>query len=149
MEPLKKGEQFIEWPLHITIVPWFAMPEEEYVMLDSLLSKIAAKHKTFNVKVGGIEMFAKGTLAVKLIEPSQELQALHRDVFNTLENNGFPIHQKEFLGDKYRPHFIYKPEDKIKTGTAITVHSFSLIKQIRQKVTGIMVKELASEYILA
>ena len=146
LEPLKKSKPFIDWPLHVTIVPWFAVPEERAEDLGILLTNIATRYRKFNVKVGGVAMFANGQLSVKLIEPAETLQALHLDVFNTLENNGFTIHQKDFLNANYRPHFIYQPEDKFKTGSLITISSFSLIRQVRQKVTGTMVKELVKEF---
>jgi len=151
VEPLAKYNKFVNWPLHITIVPWFNCPSEDYPKLDKLLSDITNKHYKFCLEVGEIASFGwhgKEFLA-QLIKPNNDLKQLHLDIFNTLETNGFPIHQKEYLGDAYKPHFIYKMESKYITGQKINVNYFSLIKQLRLKVTGTMIKELAKDYKLS
>jgi 2'-5' RNA ligase len=149
LEELKKSEQFVEWPLHITVVPWFAVEEERGQELDDLLSEIATRHHPIELIVGRLAMFgAHNDTPVNLIDPSQALTDLHLDVLNSLEANHFPIHQKEWLGDKYQAHIAHQ-EDKFYTeGQHIQIANFALIKQLRQKVTGTMVKELEKDYLL-
>lgn len=147
LEELKKGEQFVEWPLHITVVPWFVVEEERSQELDDLLGEIATRHHPIELIVGRLTMFgAHNDIRVNLINPNQALTDLHFDVLNSLEANNFPIHQKEWLGDKYQAHIAHQ-EDKFYTeGQQIEIVSFSLIKQLRQKTTGTMIKELKKEY---
>jgi len=147
VEPAPVGE-FVVWPPHITIVPWF--PVDDPGRLDKVLSRIAARHKIFQVKVGRLADWGKKKpFEVQMIKESGDLHRLHWDVFHALEKSGFPVHQKEHLGAKYRPHFIYKKTNKVKEGDTIAVVSFVLFKQIRLKKTGTMIKRAAKEYFLS
>ena len=146
VEPAPKGE-FTAWLLHITIVPWF--PAFDLEKLDKVLAKVAAKHEAFDAKVGHVEEWGgKDTFKVNDVESPGNLHRLHWDVFHSLEKNGFPVHQKEHLGSKYRPHFIHKRHHIIPVGETIPIISFVLVRQVRLKKTGTMIKEIAKEYFL-
>ena len=147
LEPLKTGEQFIEWPLHITIVPWFGVEESRAQELDDLLLEIASRHLPIEAKVGRVAMFgAHHDISVNLIQPNPALDVLHQDVFDSLEKCGFAIHQKEWLDENYKPHIAWQGGKHCAEGQEMQIAKFALIKQTRQKVTGTMVKELAKEY---
>lgn len=150
VEPPPTGE-FEIWTLHITLVPWFPCDDED--RLDKVMEEVASRHKTFNVKTGVLEQWGKKEkYLVQLIEDSGELHNLHQDVFDSLENNGFPIHQKDFLGEKYRPHLAlrnrYQKSKDLPKGTDIKINNFTLFKQRRLKGSGTMIKSVAKEYSL-
>lgn len=147
LEPFQPGKEFEQWTLHITIVPWFPCDDEQ--KLDLLLSKIASRHRSFEVEAGRVRLFGnKNKYPVVPVNDPGNLHRLHWDVFYSLEKNGFPVHQKEHLGPNYRPHFIYHDYNPIKTGDKIKINSFALIKQVRQKKTGTMIKSVVKEYFL-
>jgi 2'-5' RNA ligase len=149
-EPVKMGEVFIDWPLHTTIVPWFAVEAERQLELHKLLSDLANQHKPISIKVGKTTLFGiNHDLPVNIVEPNNELIKLHRDVFNTLETNNFPIHQKTYCGDGYQAHITQQKQRKIAEGENLEITKLALIRQTRQKVTGTMVKELTKEYELS
>jgi 2'-5' RNA ligase len=139
--------EFVVWPLHITVVPWF--PVEDEARLDKLIGKIASAFEAFVVNVGNTEMFgAKKDLAVSLVEPSTQLEDLHQAVYHSLEKNGFHIHQKDFLGQNYRPHITHQGKNRPTGGEELIVSSISLVRQLRQKKTGAMIKSAVKEYFL-
>jgi 2'-5' RNA ligase len=145
------AEEFEIWRLHITLVPWFPCNDEK--RLDSIMQQVAQRHKPFVVSAGEVQQWGlKEKFDVQTIEDKGELNNLHIDVFATLENNGYPIHQKDFLGEKYRPHLAlrnrYQKSKALPAGTKIEVKKFALIKQIRLKGSGTMIKSLAKEYAL-
>jgi len=145
LEPMPLDQEFEEWPLHITLVPWF--PAKDKSKLDDLLAKIAGEHPKLKVTAGKKDIWGKrNQFEVNLINDPGGLHRLHWDVYHTLERNGFPIHQKEHLGDKYRPHFIYHPDNSVKKGDELSISKFALIRQVRQKKTGRMIKAVAKEY---
>lgn len=147
LEPLKHGEPFVDWPLHTTIVPWFSVEEGRERDLDGLLKEVAGRHKPISAKVGELAMFgSKRDIPVSVLSPNQELHALHLDVFSTLGDNGFPIHQTEYCGENYRPHISHQAEKKFFDGAEIHISKFALIRQTRQKAVGTMIKRLAKEY---
>ncbi len=141
--------EFVIWPMHITIVPWFPVDDEQ--KLDRILEKIAARHAAFDVKISKTEEWGdKDKFEVVLIEDSGSLYRLHWDTFRSLENNGFSVHQKEYLGESYKPHITLRNRKShhLPQGETIPVISFLLIKQLRQKKTGTMIKEVAKEFFL-
>jgi 2'-5' RNA ligase len=149
LEDMPKGHEFEIWSPHITLVPWFPCNSEN--RLDQKLSDVAGKHLPFEVKAGEEEMWgSKEKFPVMIIDDSGGLNRLHLDIFKTLENNGFPIHQKDYLGEKYTPHVTLrnsKAEDfHMPKGTAIKINKFTLIKQYRLKVSGRMIKSAVRDY---
>ncbi len=146
VEPAPKQE-FIIWPLHVTVVPWFAVHDEG--KLDHVLEEISTEHQIFIAHVGKTAMFgAKKDLPVNLLEESNDLISLHSAVYNSLELNGFYIHQKDYIGTKYQPHITHQGKKHMNEGDEFIVESFSLVKQVRQKKTGTMIKQVAKEYFL-
>lgn len=148
VEPAPPRE-FIIWPMHITIVPWFAVDDE--AKLDNVLEIIASKHEAFDVTIRKQEEWGrKEKFKVALVGDPGNLRRLHWDVFHSLEKNGFPVHQKEFLGASYKPHITQRNRKSrtIPEGDTVPVISFLLVRQLRQKKTGTMIKEVAKEYFL-
>jgi 2'-5' RNA ligase len=148
VEPAPEGE-FEIWRLHITLVPWFPCDDED--RLDNTLQQIANRHKPFKVKTGALVQWGKKEkFDVQLIDDEVQINSLHLDVYESLENNGFFIHQKDFLGEKYRPHLAlrnrYQKSKALPAGTEIEIKKFALIKQIRLKGSGTMIKSVAKEY---
>ena len=148
VEPAPPRE-FVIWPMHITIVPWF--PVDDEAKLDQVLEKVASKHQGFDVTVGKVEMWGrKDKFKVTRIDESNSLYKLHWDVFHSLEKAGFPVHQKEHLGASYKPHIAIRNRKSrvIPEGETLPVISFVLVEQLRLKKTGTMVKRVAREYFL-
>jgi 2'-5' RNA ligase len=142
-------QEFIIWPMHITIVPWFAVEDEE--RLNRVLEKVASRHKAFDVKIGKSQIWGKkDRFKVTLIDDPGNLHRLHWDVFHSLEKNGFKVHQKDHLGASYKPHITQRNRKSrdLTEGETLPVISILLIKQLRQKKTGAMIKKVSKEYFL-
>ncbi|HVX58816.1 MAG TPA: 2'-5' RNA ligase family protein [Candidatus Saccharimonadales bacterium] len=151
LEPVSFGVEFEVWPQHITIVPWFPCDDEDE--LDTLLSAIAAGHEKFELSAGPSETWGREDKydVVTINDFTRQLHELHEDVFDSLEKNGFPIHQKDFLGQKYRPHVtlrnnVQKQESRLWPGQVVEVANFSLVAQVRLKKSGRMIKRLKKNY---
>jgi 2'-5' RNA ligase len=145
LEPVKIGQEFIDWPLHITVVPWFPCDDDK--KLDRILSQVAKSQQGFAAQVSGIEMFgSQKNVKVNLVEDNPQLTKLHWRVFNDLEKNDFGVHQKEFVGDGYRAHITHQKHANKQTGDKLEIKSMTLVKQVRLKKTGTMVKTIAKTY---
>lgn len=154
LEPVSFNVEFEVWPQHITVVPWFHAEDDE--RLDKVLSSVATRHKKFEVTAGRSEKWGdKEKFEVVIIEDYRDdLAVLHEDVVYTLEQNGFFVHQKDFLGDKYRPHVtlrneLQKDQGRPWKGQVYKVKEFSLVSQVRLKKTGRMIKRLKKNYELS
>lgn len=149
LDPMPKGQEFEVWGRHITIVPWF--PCDDPKRLDEVLSAVAKKHKMFIAKAGKVENWGrKDKFEVQKVEDPGELHRLHWDVFHVLEKNNFPVHQKDYLGEKYTPHFALRNHlqkgNAMNQGEEILISNFSLVKQLRLKKSGRMIKSLVKDY---
>ena len=151
-DEVPKGK-FEIWPLKLTIVPWFPCEDEQ--KLDKLLVQIAKKIKKFTITTGQLEIWGKKSqVEVIRIEDSKPLHSLHWQIFHNLEKNGFPVHQKDYLGDKYRAHLTVRNRQQIiyrdmPAGTKLRVKEFWLVHQERQKKSGRMIKSMKKAYELA
>ncbi len=145
LEPMPLGVEFEDWPLHITLVPWF--PGKDEIRLDEILAGVANKNQKFEVTVGEQVMFGpRKDIPVNLLVRDGDLYRLHWDVFQSLEKNGFFIHQKTHLGQNYRAHITHQKERHKKKGEKLAINSFALVGQIRLKKTGRMIKAVVKEY---
>lgn len=145
LEPVKIGQEFIEWPLHITLAPWFPCDDEP--KLDKILAQIAKDHKSFSITIGGVQKFgSKKDVPVNVVRDNAQLVELHWKIFNALDKSGFPIHQREYVGGGYQAHVTHQVHGKKKSGEKLAIGSFTLVKQIRLKKTGTMVKTIAKTY---
>lgn len=151
LEPIGHNIEFEVWPQHITIVPWFPCDDDQ--KLDQTLRSVAGRHKAFEVTAGKVEDWGREDKfkVITINDYTEQLVRLHQDVFGSLENNGFPIHQKDFLGDKYRPHITLrnqtqKNEQQLWQGETLKIKGFSLIAQVRLKKSGRMIKRIKKNY---
>lgn len=141
--------EFVIWPMHITVVPWFPVEDEQ--KLDKVLEKVATRHEAFDIAVGRVQEWGrKDKFNVTLVNDPGNLHRLHWDIFHSLEKSGFPVHQKDHLGASYKPHITQRNRKShdLPEGETIPAISLLLIKQLRQKKTGAMIKEVAKEYFL-
>lgn len=149
LEPLPLGQKFEIWERHITVVPWF--PVEDENRLDGVLTGAAQRHKRFSVKAGKVEEWGrKEKYQVQKIDSDWRLLSLHWDIFRSLEKNNFPIHQKDYMGDKYSPHIALRNSlqkgKPVGRGLEITINQFTLVKQDRLKGSGRMIKTAVKNY---
>jgi 2'-5' RNA ligase len=150
LEPQAPDEEFEIWPMHVTIVPWF--PCDDSDRLDEVLSKVAGRHQGLEAKIGTTEDWGRRDRfkVIKIEDQGNQLHRLHRDVFRSLEKAGFPIHQKDYLGDKYMPHITLRnslaDESRFQRGEIIKVERFTLVSQVRLKGSGRMIKKLVKDY---
>jgi 2'-5' RNA ligase len=149
LEPMPAGEEFEVWPRHITIVPWF--PCDEPKRLDETLKAVAGRHQKFSVNADKVEEWGKkDKFQVQKIDDPGQLHRLHWDIFHSLQKNGFPVHQKDFLGQKYSPHMALRNRLQkglaLERGEVIRIDGFTLVKQIRLKGTGRMIKQKVKDY---
>jgi 2'-5' RNA ligase len=149
LEPMPRGEDFETWPMHITVVPWF--PCDKGRKLDKILMDLAARHQPMEVRVGGPEDWGRADkFKVIKIEEDGQLHALHMDVFSSLEKNDYPIHQKDYLGEKYVPHITLRnslaDDKRYETGEVIQIDRFTLVSQQRLKGSGRTIKTLVRDY---
>lgn len=147
LEPLEQGATFTDWPLHLTIVPWFGVDIEKERELDNLLDNIALRQKSTMVRVGATAMFGVGEdIPVNVIEPDDSLSELHLDVYESIRAAGFEIIGQNYFGKNYNPHVSEQNGKKVIAGEVLEIRKFTLIKRVGCDNTGKAINGLVKKY---
>jgi 2'-5' RNA ligase len=127
LDPLEKGEQFVRWPLHITLIPWFrtALPERQ-ILFD--IQAVCEAFEPFGARGVSREQFGwRGTRAVTALA-SPDLHDLHRALLERLKNGPYQLQQDKHIGDSFQPHVTKKGNAELKPGHEIAVDRIYLVK---------------------
>lgn len=84
-----------EWPLHITLVPWFTVEDDQRSQLLAALAAYGAAKQTFTVHVGEEELFGPHKeVPVTLIHEQAPVVQLHDDLMAIVRQ-----HDVQFQGN--------------------------------------------------
>lgn len=133
-EPQEVGRRFNEWPLHITLVPWFTAPDLSSV---TNICRQAAAHATpFSVKVLDREYFGAHRLPVMIIEKHPKLVQLHNDLLDMITNAGWDVPGR-YTRSQYKPH-VTRHHGKDASGS-VAIDAIYIVEKLEQgyrKVVG-------------
>ena len=125
LEQKNEGESFGRWPLHITLVPWFAIKGN--------LDEAAGAFKTalqssqaFSVTTGTKTRLHGREVA--LVQTSTALQALHMKLLHFVDEYGAVEEPLRFVGKDYTPHITEKVNATVQPGFNISVKKVYLIE---------------------
>ncbi len=114
-------------PLHITLADVFAI-NINGKRLFSILKKILEGADSFYVTAGSEADFGlKGETRVVLINPSNELHALHEAIFKMLIKNGAVFNNPQFQSDGYHPHSTIQKSGRLYTNQRVKIDKLSLV----------------------
>jgi 2'-5' RNA ligase len=121
------GQPFprVNWPLHITLVPWFlcGLPDK----LDMELARALAGLQQFDVRVGDETMFgSKKNMRVNLIEPNDQLSKLHQILLGKVRQLGQLDTDEQFTGEGYRAHITHVRDRFRSSGDKVRIDSIHL-----------------------
>lgn len=98
------------WPLHITVVTPFRIPNDKERALRDLVRDIAFEQSPIYVQPGEETLFGPNhdVSVTKVVDASGELQGLHERFLRDLGLVGCHEIDMTYAGDKYSPHFAWK-----------------------------------------
>ena len=133
-QPPKDGVfHMINWPLHITIVPLFAIDMDENKLLE-LMSKTVEGIPPANAVAADDEMFgANHDLRVTLLDMSPALKDLHNKLYSQLLDHGAVFDKPQYCGDNYRAHATVQKSGRIKKGDKILIDELTLIDMFHEQ----------------
>jgi 2'-5' RNA ligase len=104
VEPMQQGDVFSEWPLHITVAPWFSGVNERKIT--QIVESTAERNLPLAVTFGEVALFgAKIDIPVQRInDESGKISGLHTKLINPLHRQGAIFDDYRYLGYKYQPH---------------------------------------------
>jgi len=129
-----EGDTFVRsrhsgWPLHITLFPWFGVPNFE--ILDSKLNEIAERSKTFSVQVGPERMFGEhADIPVNIIQNQTTLRQLHTELEDVITSDG-ELFSPQYIGDNYNAHITqHSGATNRHEGDAVEINHIYLVKMV-------------------
>ena len=129
LEPINEGAVFSmdDWPLHTTLVDVFTIQLDEGV-INQMTQLLASKHP---VVIKATDDTALGSsdnpVHVTLIERDSELQSLHDDLVDSLEQCGAVFNSPQYTHEGYLPHCTIQKHARINQGDSFEVNELSII----------------------
>lgn len=119
------------WPHHVTLLPWFNVPDGRHNELADELRIIARRWGPVKVDVEGEDMFGpKNTIPVTRLG-ANALRAFHYNLLNTIERVGGTVRDMSFAGTKYQPHVSHGYDETLFDGlNQTTIADFTLVEKI-------------------
>ena len=125
LKPLEVGAEFhmSDWPLHITLADVFAIGLSP--TLEQQLAELLEGQPPVELSVG--EDATLGTTNVALVNKTNELQNLHEEIVDVLEQNGVIFNTPEFTRSGFLPHSTIQKSGRLHTGDTFHITSVSLV----------------------
>ncbi len=106
-----------DWPLHITLVPWFATNSDESGLLHALHA-YCRETAAFIIQVGPEEKFGSGgDVPVNTIRNQAEIEQLHDALLKVVQEHGGAwegeASARSGIGQKYRAHITHHVKDGV------------------------------------
>lgn len=124
INPATSNAQFsmTDWPLHITIADVFAinLTEDTFSNISQRIEKLKP------TIIMPTDDAVLGDTKVTLIKKSKELQLLHENVLDILEENGAIFNTPEYIREGFLPHSTIQGQSHIQPNT-ICIDRLSLI----------------------
>lgn len=144
--PMQVGAQFErtrhEWPLHITMAPWFYLEDTE--TLSAALNGVADSADAFEVEVGGEELFGlERDVAVNVVIPQSAEMLLHRAIVSAIRDAGGVFRDERWIGQSHRPHITHHDDNRRYEGDVELFDNFHLVRLLPGNLC-----EVAEEFVL-
>ncbi len=127
LEPVGVGDDFPSLPLHITLMPWFEIEQENVPELERYLGTIASKRDVLNLIGQDIAMYGKdNTIKVRELTRTPELVRVHADISAVIAWS----HGKrpaDYIHENYSPHVSFTDGVSIDEGEVAKVDAFQLV----------------------
>lgn len=128
VEPALAGKGFKDWPLHVTIVPWFRLETSSKTLADDLRADLAGM-TPFDVQVGGAEKFGNNRQA-NLAEPADTFVEIEKRVRRMLTKQGaWLVDETTKRRRRFRPHVTYQNHGHLEPGDTFRCGEVYIIEQ--------------------
>ena len=121
----RPGDAFAQWPLHVTLVPWFS-PLDLKQFIEELKRK-AGMYAQITSTVG--EQRIWGPHTVNVIDRVPVLQELHTELLALVRLHGRLLINEQYTGENYTPHVTRQSTIAAAQGRIVTIHAVYLISR--------------------
>jgi len=118
------------WPLHLTLLTWFNVPDHRQDDLANELGIIARRWNPLEVGVEGEAMFGRHENVPVTLLGANALRAFHYNLINTIKSVGGTLRDDSFAGTRYRPHISHEYGRVATTAKKLEIGNFSIVEKI-------------------
>ncbi len=125
-EQHQKGEVFEQFPLHITLLPWFDVPYRQSLLHS--VQNFATRQSPQRVEAAGEAMFGPNEdIRVRLLGRVGSLHAMHEELLEIVSRQHGEILTPEFVDKKYVPHVTYQGDYGLEEGEVRTIDRLQVV----------------------
>lgn len=128
----------LEWPLHVTILPWFTVPDEASFI--GFLERNLPSEQSFEAVMGADAAFGEdGKTTVSLVENKQPLAVLHNYVLEAVLGQDGTVLVNTWIRDSYKPHVTHHGENRLHPGDTFMIQSLTLVRLLNEDMCEVVV----------
>lgn len=118
------------WPLHITLVSWFEIEDDEAVMRS--LDRLADATPPMRWTVGPTQEFGPRKKLANVIKNEKEARNFHNLLRETLEGADVALHESRYTGADFKAHITRHKADgrHSNEGERIMVGDFHMVRLV-------------------
>ena len=129
VDQLDKDDQFIDWPLHVTIVPWFRID----ISSDKLAGELAdslCDFKSFQVVIGDETKFGHDKTVNLVAQPTPLLEIEERVRTAIKRHAAWLVDETTKRQREYRPHVTAQKHARLYRGDTLICDTFYIVEQM-------------------
>lgn len=101
---LELNDSFREWPLHLTLVPWFELDGEHLPKFIKDLDLLAFKTHSLELNTAGALVASHDKRYLARVSPKEGVVGLHNNLLEALSKAEAQLDTSGFTGPSYEPH---------------------------------------------
>lgn len=128
----------LQWPLHVTVLPWFTVPDE--AALVDFLQRHLPSEQAFEAIIGADASFGEsGERPVSLVENRAPFALLHNYVLEAVLGQHGTVLMNTWIRDSYKPHVTHHGENRLHPGETFMVQSLTLVRLLNEDMCEVVV----------
>jgi 2'-5' RNA ligase len=134
LDDLAAGQSFSPEALHLTIAPWFVLPDESEQRVSLSFMTRFLDVKKINTKIDiEVSLGPREDISVYLVEPTNEISDLHAEAIGWLDSLGARWAVKNpYVKDEYKPHIRKRSNYHPALGQGLIIDNLCLIRANRR-----------------
>jgi len=129
IDPLKTGDRFLHWPLHVTIVAWFRL-DDSSEQLGRGFARALRPVRPFTVRAGYEAHFGPRGRLVRLLETSPELTEVEQKVRAYLhKKRAWLVDETTKRHYDFRPHVTAQAGRRLPSGAIVECDRLYIVEQ--------------------
>lgn len=120
--------EFVAWPLHMTILPWFTVKEPGDEVLEEI-TQMLADTAPFHARAEKRDFLGPYRIVpVTLIEKTPEIIDLHARCLELVSSHDWKFSSAHYTGEAFLPHVTKKENKEVKPGEVVEVDNLYLVE---------------------